>query len=134
MPARRSTGNTGMSSSSPRSDDNEDAYKLKRKRNNDVSIRFVALISLKYLKNVYLCFSIKAVKRTREKSKQTAQQRKENVERLRKVNTQMETKIEEVKNNVEILKEILLHKVEPEKHDQIIKKILEEPTDDEDDD
>lgn len=74
------------------------------------------------------------MKRTREKSKQTAQQRKENVEKLKKLNTQMETKIEEVKNNVEMLKEILLHNIEPERHEHIIQKILEAPTDDEDDD
>lgn len=46
----------------------------------------------------------------------------------------MEAKIEEVKSNVEKLKEILLHKMDPEEHEQMIKKILEEPTDDEDDD
>lgn len=46
----------------------------------------------------------------------------------------MEAKIEEVKNNVENLKNMLLHKVDPEQHDEMIKKILEDSSDDEDDD
>ncbi|KAL9902329.1 CCAAT/enhancer-binding protein gamma [Glossina fuscipes] len=103
MPARRRTG----TSSSPNFDvsDKEVAYKLKRKRNND------------------------AVKKTREKSKQMARRRKENVEKLRISNKQLEAKIEEVKKNVEKLKEILLHKVSPKQHEQAIKKILEESSD-----
>ncbi|XP_065356868.1 CCAAT/enhancer-binding protein gamma [Calliphora vicina] len=109
MPARRKTGGV----SSPMSDDNgnkdNEAYILKRQRNND------------------------AVKKTREKSKQTAQVRKENVEKLRVVNKQMETKIEMVKANVEDLKNLLLHKVDSSKHDEVIKKILEEETDEDDD-
>lgn len=56
------------------------------------------------------------------------------MEKLKLSNTQLETKIEEMKKNVEILKEILLHKVEPEKHEQVIKQILEEPSDGDDDD
>ncbi|XP_013115065.1 CCAAT/enhancer-binding protein homolog 2 [Stomoxys calcitrans] len=110
MPARRSTA--ACSNSSPGSDANytdEAAYKEKRKRNND------------------------AVKKTREKSKQTAAQRKANVERLKKQNTQLETKIEEAKKNVETLKDLLLRQAKPEERDNIIKQIIEQPTDDEDD-
>lgn len=66
------------------------------------------------------------MKKTREKSKQTAQVRKENVDKLRILNKQMEAKIETVKSHVEDLKNLLLHKVDSEKHDEVIKKILEE--------
>ena len=74
---------------------------------------------------------LQAVKKTREKSKQTAQERKENVEKLRRENTQLEAKIEGTKSNIECLKNILLNKVDPEKRDEVIKKILEEETDEE---
>ncbi|KAM7353635.1 inverted repeat binding protein 18 kDa isoform 1-T1 [Cochliomyia hominivorax] len=109
MPARRK-GGVGVKS--PMSDDNDkdsEAYILKRRRNND------------------------AVKKTREKSKQTAQIRKENVEKLRKANTEMEAKIEMVKANVEHLKSLLLHKVDTEKHDEVIKQILEQESEEDDD-
>uniref|UniRef100_A0A1I8PBL4 BZIP domain-containing protein n=1 Tax=Stomoxys calcitrans TaxID=35570 RepID=A0A1I8PBL4_STOCA len=110
MPARRSIAS--CKNSSPGSGANytdEAAYKEKRKRNNE------------------------AVKKTREKSKQIAAQRKANVERLKQQNTQWKTNIKEAKESVETLKDLLLRQAKPEERDNIIKQIIEEPTDDEDD-
>lgn len=45
----------------------------------------------------------------------------------------MEAKIEMIKANVEELKGLLLHKVDPAKHDEVIKKILEEESEEDDD-
>ncbi|XP_013115066.2 CCAAT/enhancer-binding protein homolog 2-like [Stomoxys calcitrans] len=110
MPARRSIA--ACRNSSPGYGANytdEAAYKEKRKRNNE------------------------AVKKTREKSKQIAAQRKANVERLKKQNTQWKTNIKEAKESLETLKDLLLRQAKPEERDNIIKQIIEEPTDDEDD-
>ncbi|XP_023293399.2 CCAAT/enhancer-binding protein gamma [Lucilia cuprina] len=106
MPARRKA--SGLQS--PQSDDTDkdtEAYQLKRKRNND------------------------AVKKTREKSKQTAQVRKDNVNNLRIKNKELEATIVEVKSNIEYLKNALLHKVDSSKHSEVIQQILEQDSDEE---
>lgn len=76
---------------------------------------------------------LQAVKKTRQKSKETATERKRNVERLKNDNIKLEASIKEVKEHVETLKSLLLGNVKKEEHEVFLQKILNEPTDDEDD-
>lgn len=73
------------------------------------------------------------MKKTRQKSKETATERKRNVERLKNDNIKLEASIKEVKEHVETLKSLLLGSVKKDEHEAFLQKILDEPTDDEDD-
>lgn len=68
-----------------------------------------------------------AVRRTREKSKQTALERKKNVDNLRIENKQLESRIEEVEKNIEKMKEIILHR-QPKEYNNFLAAIIKEKT------
>ncbi|ALC43127.1 CG6272 [Drosophila busckii] len=88
MPARRRTAGPststggGSTETSPQSDD--PAYKLKRKKNNE------------------------AVQRTREKTKKSAEERKNRIEFLKEDNVKLQTSIDSEKKHIAWLRGLIL--------------------------
>lgn len=85
------------------SEDDED-YRTKRDRNNQVSIAMLTLTWFCYQKYR----SIKAVKRSRVKSKQRTQQTQARVKDLKIKNQVMEEKIKNLTKDLKFLKDLFL--------------------------
>ncbi|XP_034103669.1 CCAAT/enhancer-binding protein gamma [Drosophila nasuta] len=105
MPARRSTAGTSRGSASgetsPQSED--PAYKLKRKKNNE------------------------AVQRTREKTRQSAVERKKRIEKLKEENIKLTQSIKLEKNHINVLRKMIINGRKNEEQDRLIDEILNNP-------
>ncbi|EDV96459.1 CCAAT/enhancer-binding protein 2 [Drosophila grimshawi] len=110
MPAKRSTAKPSTSrcnaDRSPQSDDS--AYKMKRKKNNE------------------------AVQRTREKTKKSAEDRKDRIERLKIENIDLLAQIRAEKRHIGTLRDLIIQGKKTEEQDRQVDEILR--TSDEDDD
>ncbi|XP_034483427.1 CCAAT/enhancer-binding protein gamma [Drosophila innubila] len=101
MPARRSTAGTSRNSGNETSPQSEDpAYKLKRKKNNE------------------------AVQRTREKTRQTAVERKERIEKLKIENIMLTQQIKSEKGHISTLRKLIIKGRTNEDQDRLIDEIL----------
>ncbi|KAH8365583.1 hypothetical protein KR093_002256 [Drosophila rubida] len=105
MPARRSTAGTSRGSTSggasPQAED--PAYKLKRKKNNE------------------------AVQRTREKTRQSAVERKARIEKLKVENIKLTQSIKSEKNYISMLRKMIISGRKNEEQDRLIDEILNNP-------
>ncbi|KAM8710493.1 hypothetical protein ACLKA7_017158 [Drosophila subpalustris] len=102
MPARRSTAaGTSRNSGSETSPGSEDpAYKLKRKKNNE------------------------AVQRTREKTRKSAEERKERIEKLKVENIMLTQQIKSEKSHISTLRKLIIKGRTNEDQDRLIDEIL----------